>query len=175
MSCPLKNCPHIAGVCSAQGTCYECNDVSAFCEESVVVKISPCRLNNLAKYLIPLGYADRMLNLSEYFPRLFAIWFLNEMWRRLSSRKTGYASPYNDVASHFLPSVNSSVTSKCSTLRGQRSMHSPQVRQAGSIICSPVQAWRRTSIPIGQLNEQIPHWMQRSDSGTTCPDVSIST
>src|SRR4030042_1278337 len=92
----------------------------------------------------------------------------------LSGGKTSNTRPKDDVAVHSLGSVNSSVFSKCSTLRGQRSMHSPQVKQAGSSISSPVQACRRTSIPMGQLNEQMPHWMHRSGSGTTCPEVSTS-
>src|SRR4030042_647928 len=75
--------------------------------------------------------------------------------QRLSRGKAGYARPNNDVVGHFHAPVNSSVISKCSTLRGQCSMHSPQVRQVGSSIYSPVQAWRRTSIRMGQLNEQI--------------------
>jgi hypothetical protein len=36
----------------------------------------------------------------------------------------------------------------------------------------PVMAWRRTSMEIGQLKEQIPHWTQRIGSGTTCAEAS---
>ena len=52
-------------------------------------------------------------------------------------------------------------------------MHSPQVRHLGSSTSSPFQACKRTSIPIGQLKEQIPHWIHRSGSGTTCPVISV--
>ena len=51
--------------------------------------------------------------------------------------------------------------------RGQRFTHSPQVRQRPSTTGSPRHTCRRTSMPIGQLNEQTPHWTQRLGSGST--------
>jgi hypothetical protein len=53
-------------------------------------------------------------------------------------------------------------------------MHSPQVMQCRSTTGVPVIAWRRTSIEIGQLKEQIPHWTHRIDSGTTCAAARAS-
>ena len=57
--------------------------------------------------------------------------------------------------------------SKRSRPRGQRLMHSPQVRQRLSFTGSPSHTWRLTSISMGQLNEQTPHWTQRIGSGKT--------
>ncbi len=58
------------------------------------------------------------------------------------------------------------AVSKRNTPRGQRRTHSPQVRHALSAIGDPSNACRRTSTRRGQLKEQIPHWTQRSGSGT---------
>jgi len=57
--------------------------------------------------------------------------------------------------------------SKRNRPRGQRLMHSPQVRQRLSFTGSPSHTWRLTSISMGQLNEQTPHWTQRLGSGKT--------
>lgn len=60
------------------------------------------------------------------------------------------------------------MDSRRSVPRGQRATHSPHVRQCWSAMGNPRRAWLRTSIPRGQLNEQIPHSTQRTGSATTC-------
>ena len=60
-----------------------------------------------------------------------------------------------------------SIGSKRSSPRGQRFTHSPQVRQWLSLTGSLRHTWRRTSIAMGQLNEQMPHCTQRCASGVT--------
>lgn len=63
---------------------------------------------------------------------------------------------------------------KLSTDRGQRATHSPQERHWLSWMGLPTRACARTSIPSGQLYEQIPHCTQRIASETTTPPTRAS-
>ena len=52
-------------------------------------------------------------------------------------------------------------------------MHSPHVRLWLSVTGSPMHTKRRTSMPIGQWNEQMLHWTQRLGSGVTHAPASV--
>jgi hypothetical protein len=59
------------------------------------------------------------------------------------------------------------IGSKRSRPWGQRFTHSPQVRQLLSVTGSLRHTCRRTSMPMGQWNEHMPHCTQRLGSGVT--------